>query len=80
MGVYKKYGEIPKDLSRSVQVIGAGYSRTGTVSLSLALERLLNGPVCHSGVATLLREEGTSNPLHLYPLAYAFLILKHSFS
>ncbi|PBP15841.1 hypothetical protein BUE80_DR013433 [Diplocarpon rosae] len=48
---------IPTDLSREVQVIGAGFSRTGTVSFALALERLLQGPVCHSGTAILLREE-----------------------
>src|SRR5436190_21833694 len=62
MALSEKYGEIPKDLSRSIQVIGAGYSRTGTVSLSLALEKLLRGPVCHSGSACILREEGMANP------------------
>lgn len=67
MGLYKKYSETPQDLSRSIQVIGAGYSRTGTVSFSLALERLLNGPVCHSGATTLLREEGTSDFSNLCP-------------
>lgn len=49
---------IPTDLSREVQVIGAGFSRTGTVSFALALEKLLQGPVCHSGTAILMREEG----------------------
>ncbi len=49
---------IPTDLSRELQVIGAGFSRTGTVSFALALEKLLKGPVCHSGTAILLREEG----------------------
>ncbi|KAL2070028.1 hypothetical protein VTL71DRAFT_14708 [Oculimacula yallundae] len=48
---------IPTDLSREVQVIGAGFSRTGTVSFALALEKLLKGPVCHSGTAILRREE-----------------------
>ena len=48
----------PTDLSRSIQVIGAGFSRTGTVSFTLALEKLLKGPVCHSGSASLVREEG----------------------
>jgi hypothetical protein len=51
---------IPTDLSRSLRVIGAGYSRTGTVSFALALEKLLKGPVCHSGSSVLLREEGIS--------------------
>ncbi|KAI1779262.1 hypothetical protein F4818DRAFT_438047 [Hypoxylon cercidicola] len=35
---------IPTDPSRKVQVIAAGYSRTGTVSTSLALAKLLDGP------------------------------------
>src|SRR5271170_6832200 len=48
----------PTDSSRSIQVIGAGYSRTGTTSFTKALERLLGGPVCHSAAASLQREEG----------------------
>ncbi|KAH7397497.1 hypothetical protein BKA64DRAFT_672001 [Cadophora sp. MPI-SDFR-AT-0126] len=48
---------IPTDLTREVQVIGAGFSRTGTVSFALAVEKLLKGPVCHSGTAILRREE-----------------------
>ncbi|UKZ70855.1 uncharacterized protein TrAtP1_011824 [Trichoderma atroviride] len=42
---------IPTDKSRTVQVISAGYSRTGTVSMALALEKLLDGPVMHGGNA-----------------------------
>ncbi|KAL3422347.1 nad dependent epimerase dehydratase [Phlyctema vagabunda] len=59
----------PADTSRSIQVIGAGFSRTGTASFTLAVERLLGGPVCHGGSASVLREEGfikgwvtTTNP------------------
>ncbi|KAH9892261.1 P-loop containing nucleoside triphosphate hydrolase protein [Xylariomycetidae sp. FL2044] len=37
------------DLSREVEVIGAGYSRTGTSSLQIALEKLIGGPVYHGG-------------------------------
>ncbi|PHH74842.1 hypothetical protein CDD82_4745 [Ophiocordyceps australis] len=48
---------VPKDPSRSLQVIGAGYSRTGTVSMALALEKLLDGPVLHGGTAMFGREE-----------------------
>jgi hypothetical protein len=44
--------------ARSIKVIGAGLSRTATVSFTLALARLLRGPVCHCGSASLLREEG----------------------
>lgn len=47
----------PLDPSRQIQVIGAGMSRTGTVSFGLALERLLDGPVYHGGEAIVLREE-----------------------
>lgn len=59
---------IPTDMSRDLRVIGAGFSRTGTVSFAMALEILLQGPVCHSGTAILMREEGTSSSL-LYPSA-----------
>ncbi|KAH8653733.1 P-loop containing nucleoside triphosphate hydrolase protein [Xylariales sp. PMI_506] len=37
------------DPSKEMQVIGAAYGRTGTVSLSIALEKLLDGPVVHGG-------------------------------
>lgn len=37
------------DPSATVEVVGAGYSRTGTSSLQLALEKLINGPVYHGG-------------------------------
>ncbi|KAF4853390.1 hypothetical protein CGCSCA4_v002211 [Colletotrichum siamense] len=48
---------VPTDPSRRIQVIGAGYSRTGTVSLQLALEKLLDGPVMHGGTQVLHRED-----------------------
>ncbi|KAF9873011.1 nad dependent epimerase dehydratase [Colletotrichum karsti] len=48
---------VPTDPSRRIQVIGAGYSRTGTVSMQLALEKLLNGPVMHGGTQILHRED-----------------------
>lgn len=47
---------VPTDPSRTVQVIGAGYSRTGTSSMQIALSKLLNGPVIHGGTQLL---EGT---------------------
>ena len=49
---------IPTDPSRKLQVIGAGYSRTGTVTMQLALEKLLEGPVLHGGTQILTREDG----------------------
>ncbi|EHK20088.1 uncharacterized protein TRIVIDRAFT_155537 [Trichoderma virens Gv29-8] len=48
---------IPTDRTRTVQVIGAGYSRTGTVSMALALEKLLGGPVMHGGTQLFGRED-----------------------
>ncbi len=58
-----EFSIVPKDLSRQVQVIGAGMGRTGTVSFSLALQKLLDGPVCHGGNACLHREVGKNSPL-----------------
>lgn len=49
---------IPTDHTRRLQVIGAGYSRTGTVTMQLALEKLLDGPVLHGGTQILSREDG----------------------
>ncbi|KAI1385890.1 P-loop containing nucleoside triphosphate hydrolase protein [Hypoxylon trugodes] len=48
---------IPTDPSKKVQVISAGYSRTGTVSMSLALAKLVDGPVLHGGTQILLRDD-----------------------
>ncbi|RYP49703.1 hypothetical protein DL768_004639 [Monosporascus sp. mg162] len=44
---------VPTDPSRRLQVIGAGYPRTGTVSMQMALTKLLNGPVIHGGTQML---------------------------
>ncbi|TVY26961.1 hypothetical protein LHYA1_G005085 [Lachnellula hyalina] len=48
---------LPGDPSLTPRVIGAGYSRTGTVSFTIALQKLLNGPVCHTGSVCFNREE-----------------------
>ncbi|XXH02667.1 hypothetical protein Hte_009049 [Hypoxylon texense] len=48
---------IPTDPLRKVHVIAAGYSRTGTVSMSLALAKLLDGPVLHGGTQILVRDD-----------------------
>jgi hypothetical protein len=56
---------IPQDRTRSLQAIGAGYSRTGTLSIALAFEKLLDGPVMHGGSQLLGREDGT--PLYTTP-------------
>ncbi|KYK59151.1 NAD dependent epimerase/dehydratase [Drechmeria coniospora] len=48
---------MPSDRTRTLQVIGAGYSRTGTVSMALALEKLLDGPVMHGGTHLFGRED-----------------------
>lgn len=46
---------VPTDPLREVQVISAGYSRTGTVSMSMALDKLLDGPILHGGTQILIR-------------------------
>lgn len=50
---------VPTDPNRTLEVIGAGYSRTGTSSMAIALEKLLDGPVCHGGSQMLGREDST---------------------
>ena len=60
---------VPQDPSRSLQVIGAGYSRTGTLSMSIALEKLLDGPVMHGGSQLLNREDGK---FHIFPCISAW--------
>jgi hypothetical protein len=49
---------VPTDPRRSMKVIGAGYSRTGTLSMAFALEKLLDGPEMHGGSQLLGREGG----------------------
>jgi hypothetical protein len=51
---------VPQDRSRTLKVIGAGYSRTGTLSMAMALEKLLDGPVMHGGSQLLGREDGNT--------------------
>jgi hypothetical protein len=43
---------------RQLEVISAGFSRTGTVSMQMALERVLGGPAMHGGSHVLARDEG----------------------
>lgn len=50
---------VPRDPSRKVQVICAGYPRTGTSTMALAIEQLYNGPFLHGGTQILSREDGT---------------------
>jgi hypothetical protein len=59
-----KTGKVPKptDLSRKIEVIGAGLGRTGTMSFSAALDKLLNGPVYHSGNMLISDEECNNLP------------------
>lgn len=47
----------PTDPTVTPQVIAAGYSRTGTMSMAKALETLLGGTVLHSGNALYGRED-----------------------
>ncbi|KAI1418932.1 P-loop containing nucleoside triphosphate hydrolase protein [Xylaria sp. FL1777] len=48
---------VPRDPSRKVQVICAGYARTGTSTMALAIEQLLQGPCLHGGTQLLNRED-----------------------
>ncbi|KAH0530089.1 hypothetical protein TsFJ059_004758 [Trichoderma semiorbis] len=50
-------GSKPVDRSQRVKVIGAGYPRTGTTTLVLACEKLLNGQGLHGGSHGLARED-----------------------
>lgn len=63
----------PGDSSRGLEVIGAGYSRTGTVSTQLALEKVLNGPVLHGGTHMITREDGSTPE---FPLTAPLLSLR----
>ena len=47
----------PPDPSKQPRVIGAGVSRTGTLSFTLAFERLPTSPVYHGGESVSVREE-----------------------
>lgn len=53
-----RVASIPTDPSRKVQVISVGYSRTGIVTMSLALAKLLDGPFLHGGTQILVRDDG----------------------
>ncbi|KAI0196363.1 P-loop containing nucleoside triphosphate hydrolase protein [Astrocystis sublimbata] len=48
---------VPRDPSRRLQVICAGYARTGTSTMALAVEQLLDGPFLHGGTQVLNRED-----------------------
>jgi hypothetical protein len=54
--VQANMGVLPSkpDSSKSLQVIGAGFSRTGTLSTALAFEKLFDGPSFHGGSTYLL--------------------------
>lgn len=65
---------VPTDKSCKLQVIGAGAPRTGTLSMSLALERLLDEPVMHGGSQLVGREDGETSALGNIPGLYTNLI------
>lgn len=52
---------MPIDDQPRLQVIAAGYSRTGTTSISLAIEHLLGGPVFHGGNHIFQRNDGNNS-------------------
>jgi hypothetical protein len=52
---------IPTDKRRRLKVIDAGFSRTGTLSYTYALELLLEGPVHHTATQLFNREDCGTN-------------------
>lgn len=56
-------GKEPADLSCSLQVIGAGFPRTATMSFALALQILFKKPALHCSSAVMGREESEFTPL-----------------
>ncbi|KAL7808727.1 hypothetical protein V8C44DRAFT_335207 [Trichoderma aethiopicum] len=48
---------VPTDRTRKLEVIDAGFSRTGTLSYAYALETLLDGPVHHTATQLFNRED-----------------------
>lgn len=48
---------VPTDRGRRLEVIDAGFSRTGTLSYAYALEELLDGPVHHTASQLFNRED-----------------------
>lgn len=48
---------VPVDKGRRLEVIDAGFSRTGTLSYAYALEKLLDGPVHHTASQLFNRED-----------------------
>lgn len=71
---------VPDDPTRSLQIIGGGYSRTGTLSTALALEKLLDGPVMHGGSQLLGREDGTTKdrPFYFSVQCYSMMLTQCS--
>ncbi|KAK8104193.1 uncharacterized protein PG998_011226 [Apiospora kogelbergensis] len=64
------------DPSRStLEVVGAGYSRTGTSSMQLALERLVDGPIYHGGTQIWL--SGDDKRTKLWALACDAKFVQH---
>jgi hypothetical protein len=57
-------GQAPStpDPSRTLEVINAGFSRTGSETLAHALAKLLDGPVAHGAELCLGRTDGMFCP------------------
>lgn len=81
---------VPRDRSRKVQVICAGYARTGTSTMALAVEQLLDGPFLHGGTQVLNREDGMGfsclltclpdlTPILTCHIAFTFILALYSY-
>ncbi|KAK8061465.1 hypothetical protein PG994_007831 [Apiospora phragmitis] len=65
----------PDPSRSSLEVIGAGYSRTGTSSMQLALEKLVDGPIYHGGTQIWL--SGDDRRTKLWALACDAKFVQH---
>ncbi|KAK8075147.1 hypothetical protein PG997_009810 [Apiospora hydei] len=65
----------PDPSRSSLEVIGAGYSRTGTSSMQLALEKLVDGPIYHGGTQIWL--SGDDRRTKLWALACDAKYVQH---
>ncbi|KAK9779754.1 hypothetical protein SCAR479_03361 [Seiridium cardinale] len=56
---------IPRDPSRKLEIIDMGYSRTATMSFSMAFETILHGPSMHGGTQMFNRDDAYCKKISL---------------
>jgi len=65
----------PGNAETQLQVIGAGYSRTGTTSMQLALEKVLDGPVMRKQLLDEILTPSRRNTSPLWPCLKGLITL-----